>query len=211
MQTFDLNTIKQWERFYRANFINSLTGFKSASLIGTYHANGIANLGVFSNIIHIGADPALIGFINRPIAAAPHTIQNIEQQKHYTINSIHSNFIEKAHQCSAKYAETVSEFAAVGLIELTVEGINAPFVAESLVKYALELVEIVPIKHNGTFLVIGAVQMAIVDESLLGTDGFLHLEKASTVCSLGIDGYYEPTKLNRFSYAKPNTALVTID
>ncbi|MFY7652158.1 MAG: flavin reductase family protein [Chitinophagaceae bacterium] len=211
MQTFDLNTIKQWERFYRANFINSLTGFKSASLIGTYHTSGIANLGVFSNIVHIGADPALIGFINRPIAAAPHTIQNVELQKHYTINSIHSHFIDKAHKCSAKYPETVSEFAAVGLTEQKIEGINAPFVAESLVKYALELVEIVPIKHNGTFLVIGAVQTVLVDENLLSNDGFLNLNKASTVCSLGIDGYYQPTKLARFSYAKPNTNLVKID
>jgi len=29
---------QQWERFYRANFINSLSGYKSASLIGTCNA-----------------------------------------------------------------------------------------------------------------------------------------------------------------------------
>jgi flavin reductase (DIM6/NTAB) family NADH-FMN oxidoreductase RutF len=211
METFDLTAIKQWERFYRANFINSLTGFKSASLIGTYHKNGLANLGVFSNIVHIGADPALIGFINRPTAAAPHTIQNIKQNNWYTINSIHTHFIDKAHQCSAKYTEFESEFTAVGLTEQIQQGINAPFVAESMIKYALELVEIIPIQHNGTFLVIGAVKLAIVKEDLLGKDGFIHLEKAATVCSLGIDGYYQPEKIARYSYAKPHNSLYIID
>ena len=53
--------IESWERFYRANFINCLSGFKPVSLLGTINQQGQTNLGVFSNIIHIGADPALVG------------------------------------------------------------------------------------------------------------------------------------------------------
>ena len=74
MQQFTPAEWQSWERFYRANFINSLTGFKSSSLIGTINAQGVPNLGMFSSMVHIGSDPALIGYINRPVAAAPHTL-----------------------------------------------------------------------------------------------------------------------------------------
>jgi flavin reductase (DIM6/NTAB) family NADH-FMN oxidoreductase RutF len=83
-----MKEIGEWDRFYRANFINSLSGFKPVSLVSTINAAGISNLAIFSNIVHIGADPALVGFINRPREAAPHTIENIEQTGYYTINHI---------------------------------------------------------------------------------------------------------------------------
>jgi flavin reductase (DIM6/NTAB) family NADH-FMN oxidoreductase RutF len=104
MQGINISTIKTWERFYRANFINSLTGFKSVSLIGSINTQGQPNLAIFSSIVHLGADPALVGFINRPLAAAPHTIGNIQATKSYTINHVHAGIIQQAHQTSAKYA-----------------------------------------------------------------------------------------------------------
>ena len=52
--------LASFDRFTRANIINSLSGFKSASLIGTVNKNGQSNLAIFSNIVHIGADPALV-------------------------------------------------------------------------------------------------------------------------------------------------------
>ena len=75
----------------------------------------------------------------------------------YTINHIHPKIAAKAHQSSAKYPLEVNEFSAVGLTEQYLPNIIAPFVAESHVKYALQLVEIVPITHNNTFLVIGQI------------------------------------------------------
>jgi flavin reductase (DIM6/NTAB) family NADH-FMN oxidoreductase RutF len=203
MKQFTLAEIQSWERFYRANFINSLSGFKSATLIGTANKEGHPNLAIFSNIVHIGADPALIGYINRPKEAAPHTISNIEAAGVYTMNHIHTSFIEKAHQTSAKYDEDESEFDEVGLTIDWKENIKAPFVLESNVKYAMQLEDIIPIKQNGTFLVIGAVQDVFVDETILDTDGYLHLENSGTIASLGIDGYYETKLLARFRYAKP--------
>ena len=202
MAFFSLADIQSWERFYRGNFINSLSGFKSASLIATVNRAGNSNLAIFSNIVHIGADPALIGFVNRPREAAPHTLSNIEATGQYTINLIPANLIEQAHQTSAKYAEEESEFKAVGLTEEFTEYSKAPFVFESPVKYAMELKEIIPIKFNNTFFVVGAVTGVFADEQILAADGFLDLEKANIVTSLGIDGYYATEKLARFSYAK---------
>lgn len=210
MKHISTTTIQSWSRFYRGNFINSLSGFKSASLIGTVDTNGQTNLAIFSNIIHLGADPALIAFQNRPKEAAPHTIANIEATGVYTINHIKENFIQQAHQTSAKYPADVSEFTATGLTEQFIENINAPFVAESNIKYALKLVEILPIQHNGTFLVIGTVTDVLINETFIEADGFIAAHKNNSVCSLGIDAYYSTTLLDRFSYAKPNDELVSI-
>jgi flavin reductase (DIM6/NTAB) family NADH-FMN oxidoreductase RutF len=203
LKQFDLSEIQSWDRFYRGNFINSLSGFKSVSLIATCNTVGQANLAIFSNIVHIGADPALIGFINRPLVAAPHTIANIEAVGDYTINHIQESFVEKAHQTSAKYAADINEFKAVGLTEIYKGNCKAPFVGESNIQYSMKLVEIIPIKHNATFLVIGAVQNIYLDEEIIQPDGFIVLEKAGSITSLGIDGYYEAKQLARFDYAKP--------
>jgi flavin reductase (DIM6/NTAB) family NADH-FMN oxidoreductase RutF len=203
MRQFNIDTIKSWERFYRANFINCLTGFKPVSLIGTISPQCVPNLSVVSSIVHLGADPALIGYINRPIAAAPDTIQNIEQTKSYTINHIAAHFLPQAHQCSAKYAPEINEFEAVGLTPLYESDILAPFVKESVVRYQMELVEICPIQYNQTFFVIGALQSVFIDESIIGADGFINLEAAGSILSLGLDGYAAAKMITRLPYAKP--------
>lgn len=202
MEVVSVATINSWDRFYRGNFINSLSGFKSASLIATVNSSGIPNLAIFSNLVHIGADPALIGFINRPREAAPHTLGNIEANHSYTINHIHPSFVEKAHQTSAKYDKDVNEFEAVGLTEEWLEGSIVPFVKESKVSYQLELVEIVPIRHNNTYFVIGKVQRVRFEKEILQADGFLALEMVESITSLGIDAYYNVQPIGRYAYAK---------
>ena len=208
MQQFTPAEWQSWERFYRANFINSLTGFKSASLIGTINAQGVPNLGMFSSIVHIGSDPALIGYINRPLAAAPHTLANIKANGFYTVNHIHASFVEKAHQTSAKYPDEVNEFTEVGLTEEYIDGVNVPFVKESPIKYLLSLKEIVAITLNATFLVIGQLEQVLIDPSLQPTaDGFLALDQAGSVCSNGLDAYYTTELVDRYAYAKPGKTL----
>lgn len=204
MQQYSPVEWQSWERFYRANFINSLTGFKSASLIGTINAQGVPNLGMFSSIVHIGSDPALIGYINRPIAAAPHTLANIKTNGLYTVNHIQASFLAQAHQTSAKYPDEVNEFTEVGLTEEYLDGVKVPFVKESPIKYLLSLKEIIPITLNATFLVIGQLEQVLIDPSLQPTsDGFLHLDQAGSISSNGLDAYYKTELIDRYDYAKP--------
>ena len=211
MASFNTSDIESWERFYRANFINSLTGFKSVNLIGTVNALGQTNLGIFSSIVHIGSNPPLIGYINRPVKAAPHTLANILATGVYTINHIHPSFVQQAHQTSAKYEAGISEFEEVGLTPEFQENIAAPFVKESNIKYALSLQEIVPIKLNDTFLVIGKVITIQIEQDIVTADGFIHLEKANTICSNGIDGYYSTKLIERYQYAKPGIQFQKIN
>lgn len=203
MAFFSISDIESWERFYRANFFNSLTGFKSVNLIGTVNELGHTNLGIFSSIVHIGSNPPLVGYINRPLKAAPHTLANIKATGVYTINHIHPSFVHQAHQASAKYEAAISEFGEVGLTPEFQENIPASFVKESGIKYALSLQQIIPIELNATFLVIGKIIFIQIDNNIVSEDGFLHLDKATSICSNGIDGYYTTELIKRYSYAKP--------
>jgi len=202
MKSFSVEQIKLMDRFTRTHFINTLSGFKSVSLIGTINKLGQTNLAIFSNLVHIGADPALIGFVNRPMEAAPHTLANIQATEFYTVNHVHQDIYAKAHQTSAKYPEHISEFEAVGLTPLFRPGISAPFVEESKVQYVLKLEEVIPIKLNGTFLVVGSLQQVFIPAEIMDEDGYLSIEKANSLCSLGINGYYETKLLEKLPYAK---------
>jgi flavin reductase (DIM6/NTAB) family NADH-FMN oxidoreductase RutF len=206
MQHIPLQTVKTWDRFYRSNFINSLTGFKAVSLIGTVNKAAQPNLAIFSSIVHLGSDPALVGYINRPLAAAPNTIENIKATNVYTINHIHPGILSQAHQTSAKYQAGVSEFTEAGLTPVYKQNIIAPFVQESMVQYSLQLVEVVPVKHNNTFLVIGSIQHVFLAEGIVEADGFIAIDETGSIASLGSDGYYLPQKIARYKYAKPGVA-----
>ena len=195
---------KSWERFYRANLLNSLSGFKATHLVATIDGGGTPNLALFHNVVHLGADPALIGMVNRPRSAAPHTLANIEITGKWTMNSVHPEILAKAHQCSAKYEEGVNEFEETGLTAVYKDSWPVPVVGESVIQYALSLVEIIPIRHNQTFFIIGRIEQLWIEEELLQPDGFLALEKAAVVASTGLDAYYLPRPLARLPYARPD-------
>jgi len=61
--------IQALDRVNKLKIINSVTGIKPANLIGTINENGQTNLAIFSSIVHLGSDPALLGFIARPLTA----------------------------------------------------------------------------------------------------------------------------------------------
>ena len=77
---FTSKDILEMETRFRAAFINSLSGFKSASLIGSVDKDGNTNLAIFSSVVHLGSNPALIAFINRPDSTSRHTLENISGQ-----------------------------------------------------------------------------------------------------------------------------------
>lgn len=203
LQRLTTPDLELMDRFYRANLINSLSGYKNASLIGSLSDRGVSNLAIFNSVFHIGANPSLIGYINRPLESSKHTFTNILSNKHYTINHIPSQYYRQAHQTSAKYPEGVSEFDPCGFKEEYLGDLKAPYVAEAHIKYGLELKEIVPIKLNGSYMIIGEVKEIYFKEGLLNDDGFLDANEAESVCSLGLDTYYKTERLGRLPYAKP--------
>jgi flavin reductase (DIM6/NTAB) family NADH-FMN oxidoreductase RutF len=201
--TFSSADILQMETRTRAAFMNSLSGFKSASLIGTIDDQGNTNLAVFSSVIHIGSNPALIGFINRPDSTSRHTLENILKTNCFTVNHINKDIYIKAHQTAARYPKDISEFDAAGLTPEFSDSLQAPYVKESHIKYGLEFAERHELKINGTVLVIGKVIEIIIPEHCLLPHGVIDIEKAETVAISGLDSYHSTNRLSRLTYAKP--------
>lgn len=195
------------EKRHRIQFINSLTGFKSVCLVGTSSAQGVHNLAVFSQVFHLGANPALLGMIIRPASVPRHTWSNIQATKSFTLNHLHESFVEKAHQCSAKYPEEVSEFEEVGLTPESSKIVSAPYVKESRVKIGLVYQDHKLIELNETIMVIGEIAEVKLEGEYQQQDGFVDLEQAGTLTVSGLDAYHKTSKVGRYTYAKPNTPL----
>jgi len=194
------------ERNYRTNLINSVTGFKSANLIGTVDGKGNKNLSIFSSVVHVGANPPLIGLVMRPVTVVRDSYDNIISTGFYTINHVSKEFYKAAHQTSARYPKGVSEFEAAGLTPWFSEILPAPYVAESPVKLGMRFVEMHEIKANNTIFIVGEIVEAFIPDELILPDGFIDLEKEGAVAISGLDSYHTTSRLSRLSYAKPGKA-----
>lgn len=208
---FLLDDILGFDSRYRRNFMNSIEGFKNAVLIGTCDNDGITNVAIFNSVVHIGATPPLIGFIHRPVTVPKQTFTNIQSQGSFTLNLIPQEIYEKAHQTSARYGPKESEFEHTGLTPEFSNIIHAPYVKESPVRMGLSLEEIVPIRSNGTFLVIGRVEELFVPENAIEKDGFVELSMSNIIACAGLDSYYLPQPLGRLAYAKRDMPVRKLD
>jgi flavin reductase (DIM6/NTAB) family NADH-FMN oxidoreductase RutF len=195
--------ILDFEKLYRINFINSLSGLKSANLIGTISKEGKTNLAIFSSVIHVGANPPLMGFLMRPVSVERHTYNNIKETGYYTINHINKEIYKQAHQTSARYEKDISEFDACGLTAELSEIIKAHYVKESKIKIGLKFVEEQEIKFNGTIFIVGEIVEIILPDDAVSKDGYVDIEKAETIAISGLDSYHETKRIARLSYAKP--------
>ena len=207
MKTFTVDEILTWERRYRAQLMNCISGVKSMNLIGTKNKDGQTNAAIFNSVVHIGANPPLIGFIQRPTTVDRHTFENIESTSFYTINAVTEEIAMQAHQTAASYDRNESEFEETSLDIEYLNDFYAPFVMNSPIKYGLQLEDIIPIPANDTKLVIGKVNQLHLDETLVGDDGHLKIEVSSVVGGVGLDTYLKVEKHERYSYAKPNETL----
>lgn len=199
---FTSSNFETFDKSYRANFFNSLNGFKSICLCGTISENGIENVAIFSSIFHLGSNPPLFGMTFRPNQENHQTLNNILATKYYTLNHINESFYKNAHQTSAKYDHFTSEFDACGLTPAYKNNLKAPFVAESNVQIGLEFVQKIDLEINGTTLVIGSIKEVWVDDKNIHQDGFIDLEALGSLTSTGSDAYFKTQKIARLSYAK---------
>ncbi len=199
--------ILQFEKPYRANFVNSLSGFKSANLIGTISGEGKTNLAIFSSVIHVGANPPLVGMLVRPVSVPRHTYTNIKETGHFTINHINRNIYKQAHQTSARYDKEISEFDECGLTPEFSTNVKAPYVRESNIKIGCRFVEEHQIKTNETIFIVGEVIEVIIPDDVLMHDGYVDIEKAETIAISALDSYHQTKRISRLSYAKPGAEL----
>jgi flavin reductase (DIM6/NTAB) family NADH-FMN oxidoreductase RutF len=204
MQTFTAADIAGMELLARVQFATSLPGAKPISLIGTSDRSGQTNLAPFSSILHLGSAPCLLGMVSRPDLVDRHTLANLVETRAWTINHLHPEILDAAHQCSARYPKEVSEFDATGLTAYHEPGFPAPFVSESRFRIGLELEDIIPIPANGTQLVVGRVVLVQVAEEYLMDHGGVDLVGLECLASTALDTYFQLKPLARLTHAKPD-------
>lgn len=207
---FDNEDIASMDSRYRANFINSVTGFKSANLLGTISEDGIENLAVFSSVTHLGSNPAMLGFVTRPTTVSRHTYTNLKATGVFTVNHINTAIVRPAHQTAARYDTAISEFKAVGLTAEYRNNVKAPFVKEAHIKMACEYLNEYAIVENGTLLIVAAIKEIHLPENTVGADGWINLEMAQGVAINGLDSYAAPQLIDRLAYAKPDEDVRSI-
>ncbi len=198
---FSKQDILNTSRIKRLNLINSITGIKPGNLIGTISEDGHSNLAIFSSVIHLGSNPALIGFITRPDKLVKRdTLENILETNYYTINHIHQDFIEQSHKTSGKYKKDVSEFKMCDLTEDYLFDFPAPFLKESKIKMGLKLENIINIPDNQTKLVIGSIECIHIDDIALEDNGDINLQIINDIGIGGLNNYYKLEKIAHYPY-----------
>ena len=191
--TYTKEEIDNMESVLRLKIVNLVTGIKTVNLIGTVNSN--TNLAIFSSLIHLGSNPALLGLISRrQHSEFGHSYSNIKENEVYTINHIHLEFIKNAHYTSAKFSRDISEFEHCKLTEEYREDFKAPFVKESNFKIRMRFQEAVHIKINNTVLIIGEIDHIILFDEYL-VDGEVNLELFNCEAISGLNSYYTLKKV----------------
>ena len=208
LKQHDISVLEDHERVF---FINSLSGFKSANLVGTTDTSQHSNLAIVSSVVHLGSNPPLLGMMMRPSSAVKGTLKNILDTGVYTLNHVNRDIHEQAHQTSASYDEDVSEFDEVGLSEQWEDGFNAPFVKESHIKIGMKFRERHSLDINGTEFIIGEVVSIDIPDEVIAEDGFVSLEKAGTLAISSLDTYHSTNTIASLSYAKPDKKISTVN
>ena len=204
MQYFNLDDIQGFSKMYRLNLINSITGYKSANMIGTRSNSGEENVAIFSSITHLGSNPALLHFTLRPNTVPRDTYKNIKENMVFTVNHVSLAQIEQAHHTSAKYDENISEFDQTSLEPEYKMDWHAPFVKGAPIALGCRYLNEYDIKENGCVLIIAAIEHIFVEDKLLQKDGWVKLESGEVVAINGLDGYALPQLQKRMEYARPN-------
>ena len=187
------NDLCNLNRFYRANLMNSIIGIKQANLIGTISELGINNVAIFSSVVHLSSNPALIGLFVRPKTIPPkQTLNNILSIEEFTINHVNENIINRSHATSFKFNEFNSEFDQCNLSEFKIKNFRAPFVKDSNVSIGLKYVNKYDIKENGTTMIIGEVKHIIIkNDNYLSESGELNFEYSSSIGVSGNNSYFD--------------------
>jgi flavin reductase (DIM6/NTAB) family NADH-FMN oxidoreductase RutF len=212
MTHYDLKDLENMERIYKGNLINSITGFKSANLLATISEAGVDNVAVFSSVTHLGSNPAMFSFVQRPLGyGVGHTYENLKSTGKITLNHLNMDLVRRAHQSSAKYPEPVSEFEVLKIEKQTREGFKAPFVKGAGIQLAADYESEYFLKENNCILVICKITDVFINGDYQLEDGFVNLEKAGTVTINGLDGYATANINTRLSYAQVDADLHELD
>ena len=202
---------ESWEPRYQAQFFNSLGGARQVGLLTSFSPEGVANAAVFSQTLHVSANPPQLGFLFRPLTAEHQGLRYVRAQGCFGFQVLSGGPLEAAqlHQCSAKYPEGESELDAVGLEWQVFDSLHAPRVRKAAVAYGLRFTE----EHalaNGTVLVVGSVAEVHLDPSVQVSARGLVQHPEDLLLAQGLDTYHHSRAVVSLSYAHPDRQPSTL-
>jgi flavin reductase (DIM6/NTAB) family NADH-FMN oxidoreductase RutF len=173
-----LNAFKEWsrsdllglDRRYRRDLINRVSGSRTVWLLTSRSLDGTANIGLFSQVVHIGANPPLMGVLFRPKTDWHHSLDNIEETKLYGLHAVHTDRWQNAHATSFAFKASQSEFDECGWSEEKMPESDLPIIKDSLARIVLEPKEIVHIRSNQCRMVVGHILSIQIREDQLDSD-----------------------------------------
>jgi len=106
--------------------------------------------GHFKQVFHIGDAPAISRRSSHPHTSSRHTFDNILNKGFLTINHICENILPAAHQSSARYCDTQSEFDSTGLQLRQKAKISLGYRVNAFIKIELSTVADVTLRNRMT-------------------------------------------------------------
>ncbi len=174
--------------------------------MGTRSLEGIENLGLFFSVIHVGANPPLLGILFRPHTVTRHSLENLRATGFATLNSVSPSILKQAHAASANYDSNESEPEILGL-EYDYKDFPAPYLTKSKVQIGISWQEEHLVKANETIFVVAAIEEVHLEPTLVLEDGLVDHSLADNLTVNGLDSYYLAQPFKRYAYARPHREI----
>lgn len=209
MKTYLKEDFQGFDDVFRRNFFNTLSGPKPCWLMGTRHENGRPNFGLFSNVIHVGAQPPAIGILFRPLTVARHSWDNLHREEQCALSLVHRAILGGAHQLSAPWDMDTDEAKVSGLAMENWK--QSAVIKDSPVQLLCKPVETLTLQWNQTQLQVLAIEEVRIQEGLVAADGLVDMVAADAIACLGLDAYLQVMPAARFRYAKTDRPLSPLE
>jgi len=196
MLIYDEKDIRNADKAWRINFINSLLGFKNLNILITHAPTGAYNAAIFNSGLHIGSSPPYVGFLLRPTKIPRHTYENLLSYPYATMNAVTESLYKRAHLTHHHIPAVESELDYAGLEAEWVEGVPLPVLKESPVRALLRFSEEHLLQVNQTRLLIFSIVWVEVRGGVQA-DGFIALDELRVVAGSGCDAYYRAVAIGR--------------
>ncbi|GCD79240.1 flavin reductase family protein [Schleiferia thermophila] len=179
------------DKYFKINLFNTVSGIRSVWMIGTADSRGRKNLGLFNSVVHIGANPPLLGVVFRPESVRRHTLENIRSTGFFTFNSINQAILDLAHKTSLKYSDQEDEFDILGFTPFYFPNHTTPAVEDSPLKILLKRKEEHLIEANKTVFVVGEIiNLAVDNSSAVDENGCIRHDLLNHAAISGLNDYY---------------------
>lgn len=128
-----------------------------------------------------------------------HSFEIIKSTKEFVINLTPSSLVKEADFCGIYTGAKVDKFAKCGFTKSEAQTVSCPIIEECPMNLECKVTDIVELGSHHMF--IADITAINVDESLLGEDGKLHLERAK-LCAFAHGEYFElGKKIGNFGFS----------